>query len=64
MERIQNLHFDMPETDIADDEAYHIIIDCIKSHNRAIKLVYSFSVLFLYVAHCLMQFDMRKKIYI
>ncbi|XP_067209019.1 uncharacterized protein [Linepithema humile] len=37
MERIQDLHFDMLEPDIADDKAYHIIIDCIKSYNRAIK---------------------------
>lgn len=29
----------MLEPDIADDEAYHIIIRCIKSYKRALKLV-------------------------
>ncbi|KMQ89672.1 odorant receptor 13a-like protein [Lasius niger] len=39
MERLQGSDFMTVEPNIADDEAYHIIIGCIKSYKRVLKLV-------------------------
>lgn len=38
MRRIRSSDFAMAEPNRADDEAYHVIIDCIKSYRRALKL--------------------------
>lgn len=38
MQRIRGSDFVMAEPDVADDEAYHVIIDCIKSYKHALKL--------------------------
>ncbi|XP_025262498.1 odorant receptor 9a-like [Camponotus floridanus] len=37
MQRIRGSDFVMAEPNRADDEAYHVIIDCIKSYRRALK---------------------------
>ena len=39
MERIRGSDFVAVEPNIADDEAYHIIIGCIKSYKRVLTLV-------------------------
>lgn len=38
MERIRGSDIVMVESNIKDDEAYHIIIDCIKSYKHILKL--------------------------
>lgn len=37
MERIRGSNI-VVESNIADDEAYHVIIDCIKSYKHVLKL--------------------------
>ncbi|KAF3054393.1 Odorant receptor 246 [Nylanderia fulva] len=47
LKRIQSSKIVILEPDIADDEAYHVLIRCIKSYNRVLQLIFRSFIIYL-----------------